>query len=219
MPLDRGGISARFPQTMENEPDKSPSSGPPLPDIPPPPPPSMPPPPDIPPPPPPVTIPTTSEMPPPRPVDPYTPPSKSAVDEDEEDDVPGSDAPFEKRALAGIIDCVVAGGLSWIVASLIPKLGPIVSIAYMLTRDALPFMEGHSLGKRIMKIKAVTLDGKSLSGDWGTSILRNVLLAIPLVGLIEVVVLFVRKDKIPIRRLGDEWAKTKVIVAKEPSAL
>ena len=141
------------------------------------------------------------------------------VYEEDEDEVPGSDAPFEKRAVAGIIDCVVSGGLSWIVASLIPRLGPLVGIAYMLVRDALPFMEGHSLGKRIMKIKAVTLDGKSLSGDWGTSILRNVLFALPLVGLIEVVVLFIRKDKTPIRRLGDEWAKTKVIVAKEPSAL
>ncbi|MEK7949474.1 RDD family protein [Luteolibacter soli] len=202
---------------MENEPDKSPSSGPPPPDIPPPPP-SMPPPPDIP---PPSSIPTTSEMPPPPPVDPYTPPAKPVMDGDDgEDEVPGSDAPFEKRALAGVIDCFVSGGLSWIVASLIPKLGPIVGIAYMLTRDALPFMEGHSLGKRILKIKAVTLNGKSLSGDWATSILRNLLFAIPFVGLIEVVVLFVRKDKAPpLRRLGDEWAKTKVVFAKEPSAI
>lgn len=204
---------------MENEPDKSPSSGPPPPDLSSPSPPSMPPPPDIPPPPPPVSIPAVSEMPPPRPVESSTPPPKPVVDEEDEDEVPGSDAPFEKRAVAGIIDCVVSGGLSWIVASLIPRLGPLVGIAYMLVRDALPFMEGHSLGKRIMKIKAVTLDGKSLSGDWGTSILRNVLFALPLVGLIEVVVLFIRKDKTPIRRLGDEWAKTKVIVAKEPSAL
>lgn len=206
---------------MENEPDKSPSSGPPLPDIPPPPPPSMPPPPDLPPPPPPSSIPTTSEMPPPRPVESSPPSAKATVDTDvdEDEEPPGSDAPFEKRALAGIIDCVVSGGLSWIVASLIPKLGPIAGIAYLLVRDALPFMDGHSLGKRIMKIKAVTMDGKSLSGDWGTSILRNVLLALPLVGLIEVVVLFVRKDNIPLRRLGDEWAKTRVVVAHEPSAL
>ncbi|RYD46813.1 MAG: RDD family protein [Verrucomicrobiaceae bacterium] len=166
-----------------------------------------------------MSIPTISEMPPPRPVESSAPPAKPVVDDDEEEEVPGSSAPFEKRALAGIIDCFVSGGLSWIVGSLIPKLGPIVGIAYMLVRDALPFMEGHSLGKRIMKIKAVTMDGRNLSGDWGTSILRNVLFAIPLVGLIEVVVLFVRKDKIPLRRLGDEWAKTKVVVVKEPSSI
>jgi hypothetical protein len=71
-----------------------------------------------------------------------------------------------------------------------------------------------------MKIKAVTLEGKSLSGDWGTSVVRNLLLAIPFVNLIELVVLFTRKDNAgPLRRLGDEWAKTKVIVAKEPSAI
>jgi uncharacterized RDD family membrane protein YckC len=182
----------------------------------------MPPPPDLPPPPPPVSIPTISEMPPPRPVESSTPPAKPVVDEDddEEEEVPGSDAPFEKRAIAGIIDGFVACALSWVVAMIIPKLATLAWIAYMLVRDALPFMEGHSLGKRIMKIKAVTLEGKSLSGDWGTSVIRNLLLAIPFVNLIEVVVLFTRKDKGgSLRRLGDEWAKTKVIVAKEPSSI
>jgi uncharacterized RDD family membrane protein YckC len=206
---------------MENEPDKSPSSGPPPPDLPPPPPPSMPPPPDLSPPPP-VSIPTTSDMPPPPPPgDPHTPPAKPILDGDDDDDeVPGSDATFETRAIAGIIDCFVGGGLSFVMSRIHPSLGTLAWIGYILVRDALPFMEGHSLGKRIMKIKAVTLEGKSLSGDWGTSVVRNILLAIPFVNLIEVVVLFTRKDKGgSLRRLGDEWAKTKVVVAKEPSAL
>jgi len=207
---------------MENEPDKSPSSGPPPPDLSSPPPPSMPPPPDLPPPPPPVSIPTTSDMPPPPPPgDPHTPPAKPVMDgDDEEEEVPGSDAAFETRAIAGIIDSFVACGLYMVVAMIIPRLAILAWIGYMLVRDALPFMEGHSLGKRIMKIKAVTLEGKSLSGDWGTSVTRNILLAIPLIGIIELVVLFTRKDNGgTLRRLGDEWAKTKVIVAKEPSAL
>jgi uncharacterized RDD family membrane protein YckC len=141
-------------------------------------------------------------------------------DDDDEDEVPGSEASFETRALAGLIDLFVAGGLSFVASRIHPSLGMIACIGYVLVRDALPFMDGHSLGKRIMKIKAVTLEGKSLSGDWAASIVRNLLLAIPVVGLIEVVVLFNRKDKGgSLRRLGDEWAKTKVIVAKEPSAL
>ena len=221
MSLDRAAISARLAVAMENEPDKSPSSGPPPPDLPPPPPPSMPPPPDLPPPPPPSSIPTTSEMPPPPPVERSAPAAKAVIDGDEdEDEVPGSDATFETRALAGLIDCFVAGAISWVMAKIHPSLGTLGWIGYMLVRDALPFLDGHSLGKRIMKIKAVTLEGKSLSGDWGTSVLRNLLLAIPFVNLIEVVVLFTRKDKGgTLRRLGDEWAKTKVVVAKEPSAL
>ena len=147
-------------------------------------------------------------------------PAKPVADEYEDEEPPGSDATFQTRAIAGIIDCFVATGLSWVVAMVVPRLGTLAWIAYMLVRDALPFMDGHSLGKRIMKIKAVTLEGKSLSGDWGTSVVRNLLLAIPFVNLIEVVVLFTRKDKGgTLRRLGDEWAKTKVVVAKEPSAL
>ena len=158
-------------------------------------------------------------MPPPRPVE---APAKVAVDgDDDEDEVPGSDASFETRAIAGIIDCFVGAGFSWVASSISPKLGTLAWIAYMLVRDALPFMDGHSLGKRIMKIKAVTMDGKSLSGDWGASVVRNLLFAIPFIGgLVELIVLYTRKDKGgTLRRLGDEWAKTKVIVAKEPSAL
>lgn len=155
------------------------------------------------------------------PVEPSTPPAKPVLDgDDDEDEVPGSDAPFETRAIAGIIDAFVAAGLSWVAGTIHPKLGTLAWIGYMLVRDALPFMDGHSLGKRILKIKAVTMEGKSLSGDWGASVVRNLLLAIPLVGLIELIVLYIRKDKAgPLRRLGDEWAKTKVVVAKEPSAL
>jgi uncharacterized RDD family membrane protein YckC len=180
----------------------------------------MPPPPDLPPPPPVSSAPSMPDMPPPPPrADPSPPPAKGG-EEDEDEPTPGSDAAFETRAIAALIDGFVACGLSWVVAMVIPRLGTLAWIAYMLVRDALPFMEGHSLGKRIMKIKAVTMDGKSLSGDWGTSVVRNLLLAIPLVGLIELVVLFTRKDKPgPLRRLGDEWAKTKVVVVKEPSAI
>ena len=68
------------------------------------------------------------------------------------------------------------------------------------------------IGKKVVKIKAVTEDGRSLSGNWGPGIIRNVVLFIPFFPIIELIVLATNKEK-PMRRLGDQWAKTKVIVA------
>ena len=180
----------------------------------------MPPPPDLPPPPPPASIPTTGEMPPPPPVDPYSPPAKPVMDGDEEDEVPGSDAAFETRVIAAIIDAFIAAGIYLVIAKISGTIGWLTWIAYLLTRDALPFLDGHSLGKRIMKIRAVTLDGKTLSGDWQSSIVRNIPMVIPFFPLVELIVLYTRKDKGgTLRRLGDEWAKTKVVVVRESSAI
>jgi uncharacterized RDD family membrane protein YckC len=198
---------------MENDADKPKPAVPP-PDLAPPPP-SMPPPPDLPPPPPPVAPPSMGEAPPPRPVA-----APMTGDAEEDDEAPGSDARFENRAIAALIDVFVAGGIYFVIGRISGSIGWIAMIGYLLVKDALPFMEGHSLGKRIMKIKAVTADGKGLSGNWQTSIVRNLPLVIPLFGLVELAVLFLRKDQPgPLRRLGDEWAKTKVVVAQEPSAL
>lgn len=146
-------------------------------------------------------------------------PAKVDPGEDSEPE-PGSEAAFETRVIAGILDCFIAGGISWVVGIMSSRLGLVAACGYLLVRDALPFLEGHSVGKRIMKIKATTLDGKSLSGDWQSSVVRNLLIAIPPFGLLEAYILYSRKEKGgTLRRLGDEWAKTKVVVAKEPSAL
>lgn len=160
-------------------------------------------------------------MPPPPPVDPYTPPAEISRDEADDDEaMPGSDAPFETRVIAALIDCFIAAGLYMVIGKISGTLGWGAWIGYLLVRDALPFMEGHSLGKRIMKIRAVSLEGKSLSGDWQSSAVRNLSLIIPFFGLVELIVLFTRKDQGgTLRRLGDEWAKTKVVVVKEPSAI
>ena len=112
--------------------------------------------------------------------------------------------------MAGIIDLFVAGLIAWAVGTLFEPLGGLTALAYLLTRDALPFLEGQSVGKKLMKLRAASLEGKPLTGNWQASIVRN----IPLLLLIDVVVLYLRKDRDePLRRLGDEWAKTRVIVA------
>lgn len=99
-----------------------------------------------------------------------------------------------------------------VVALLIPILGSLVAIAYALTKDCLPFLNGQSLGKKALKIKAVTEDGQSLSGNWGAGIVRNVVFFIPFFPIVELFVLNSNKDK-GMQRLGDQWAKTKVVKA------
>ncbi|MEO7341738.1 MAG: RDD family protein [Luteolibacter sp.] len=139
----------------------------------------------------------------------------------EDEDLPGHGfAPFNTRAIAAVIDLVVAIGLMITVIFIMPgfasKLGWLVMAAYLITRDSLPFLGGQSVGKKAMKIKAVTLDDKSLVGNWEVAAIRNGVLLIPFFGLIELFILLTREDKPERgRRLGDEWAKTKVIMAPD----
>lgn len=139
----------------------------------------------------------------------------------EEDETAEKIAPFNTRVIAAVIDCVVAFGLHLAVLVIFPsfmsKIGWLLAMAYMVTRDSLPFLGGQSVGKKAMKLKAVTLDGQSLAGNWEKSLIRSGVLAIPVFPLIELFVLLSREDKKGQGiRLGDEWAKTKVIVVKEP---
>jgi len=136
----------------------------------------------------------------------------------------GSLAPFNARLIAALIDVAVVIGLNMSVVLLLPHfmhfltrvlwlLGP----AYMVCRDSLQFLGGQSVGKKAMKIRAVTLDGSSLVNNWEPALIRNAILAIPVFPLIELFVLITREGKPEQgRRLGDEWAKTKVVMAPEP---
>lgn len=125
----------------------------------------------------------------------------------------GENFSANEKATAG--DRILAALIDWgisIPIAFIPCLGAIVCIAYGLTKDALPFLGGQSVGKKIMKIRAVTEAGESLSGNWGPALLRQVVFFIPFFPIVELVVLLTDKD---ILRFGDKWAKTKVVkVAK-----
>lgn len=96
-----------------------------------------------------------------------------------------------------------------VVVSIVPVIGGLVGLAYMLTRDSLPFLDGQSVGKKVLKIRAVTSDGATLANNWGPGLIRNVVLLIPFFPLVELIILLTNKEKL---RLGDQWAKTKVIV-------
>jgi uncharacterized RDD family membrane protein YckC len=128
----------------------------------------------------------------------------------------GAVVPIATRLIAGVIDAVVAGTLAFTLMAILPGIVGMLSYlfygGYMIARDSLPFLGGQSIGKKVMKIRAVTLDGQSLVGKWETALIRSGVLMIPIFGLVEIIVLFTREGKPDCgRRLGDEWAKTKVI--------
>ena len=134
---------------------------------------------------------------------------------------PGTEAAFDNRMIAGIIDCFVYGGIVIVIDIILPWfLAYLSATAYILFRDALPFLEGQSVGKKLMKIRAVEQIGAKLTNNWMTSAIRNASLAIPLFGFIEAYILYQKKEKgEPLIRLGDEWAKTKVIAVGGPSGI
>lgn len=109
------------------------------------------------------------------------------------------------------IDMVVAIALFWVLSIINGKLAQLAVLAYLVTRDALPFLDGQSIGKKAMKTRAVTESGASLSGNWNAGLLRNVLFLFPPFALVELIILATRHDQPKLRRLGDEWFHTKVI--------
>jgi len=140
---------------------------------------------------------------------------------DEDELAAGSPPPFNTRVIAMLIDCVVVIGINITLTMLLPgfatKIAWLAGVAYMLLRDSMPFLGGQSIGKKAMKIRAVTLDDKPLTGNWEKAVIRNLILVIPPLGLIELFILLTREDKPDRgRRLGDEWAKTKVVNVPPP---
>lgn len=91
----------------------------------------------------------------------------------------------------------------------IPVLGWLVGLAYVLTRDALPFLDGQSIGKKLIGLRVVDESGAALMGNYGPSVIRNAVLFIPFFPLVELVVMLTNKDTL---RLGDQWGKTTVVV-------
>ena len=145
------------------------------------------------------------------------PPVQVQVREDRDEEVESGLAPFNTRMIAAIIDVLISAGLQIAVSMILPgfmsRTAWLIGAAYLVTRDSLPFLGGQSVGKKAMHLRAVTLDGKPLTGNWEPGLIRSAVLMIPFFALVEIFILLTREGKPDQgRRLGDEWAKTKVIV-------
>jgi uncharacterized RDD family membrane protein YckC len=93
--------------------------------------------------------------------------------------------------------------------SFIPVAGWIAGIVYGLTKDALPFLEGQSIGKKAMKIRVLRdADETPITNDYGAAIIRVIPGWIPLFNIVDALMVFSSDRK----RFGDQWAKTKVVV-------
>lgn len=143
-------------------------------------------------------------------------------------DVSSDKADLTKRFVAVLIDGVIAS-----LIGLIPVIGGLAGAAYILLRDGFDFefMDSRSLGKKLMKLRPVRLDGEKM--DLTVSAQRNwplvfgslvqVLLFIPVIGwllipivgiialvlvVLELVLVLTNPEG---RRWGDKLAGTKVI--------
>ena len=137
-------------------------------------------------------------------------------------------ADLGKRFLAALIEAACA-----FVVGLIPIIGGLIGAAYLLLRDGFEFdfMDHRSIGKKVMKLRPVLLDGgktdmtASIKRNWMFALggLVQVLMFIPVVGwalipvvgvislilaIIEIVLILTDPEG---RRLGDKIAGTKVI--------
>lgn len=95
-----------------------------------------------------------------------------------------------------------------ILAYLIPILGALIGVAYYLFKDALPFLNGQSIGKKIFQIEVQErFDNSAIKNEFGLSFTRSIPVLIPILNLVELVLIFSKK-----RRFGDQWAKTFVVM-------
>lgn len=143
------------------------------------------------------------------------------------DDTPNQPkADLTKRCVAALIDFLLAAAVS-----LIPLFGGILGALYILCRDGLEldFMNRRSIGKTLLKVRAVRDDGEPV--DLVTSMKRNLPFALApivsivpilgwllapvvatVIGVIELVLVLVDDRG---QRLGDRLADTIVIDSQD----
>lgn len=108
--------------------------------------------------------------------------------------------PIPRRLIGSLMDFFLAFTMGYV----IPVLGPVLCVLYFLGKDALPFLDGQSVGKKLLQIRVVRKsDAKAITRDYSSSILRSVTLLIPGLNIIELVLVLSHKE-----RLGDLWANT-----------
>jgi len=123
--------------------------------------------------------------------------------------------PFQRLA-AAFIDGLLIGAIHWVCFIVLGwsggGLGIVIGIGYSLTKDALPFLNGKSLGKTLIGIRVVTeKENLPITGNYAVSAIRVVPLMIPVFNIIDALMVFSTGRQ----RFGDKWAGTVVIMSKE----
>jgi uncharacterized RDD family membrane protein YckC len=107
-----------------------------------------------------------------------------------------------ERLLAALID----GVLILLVSA--TGIGSVIGLAYHLTKDALPFLNGQSLGKKLFKLRVVYADtNQPITNNYEKAMVRSITLLIPIFNVIDAFMVFT-KDR---TRFGDQWARTIVV--------
>ncbi|MBS0001346.1 MAG: RDD family protein [Cyclobacteriaceae bacterium] len=112
--------------------------------------------------------------------------------------------------LATPTDRILAGLIDWLIIGLLcaTGFGAIIGIAYLLTKESLPLFDGQSIGKKVLRIRAVDNDSyQSIKNKYDKSLMRNISLLIPVFQFIDAFMIFSSDRK----RFGDQWANTIVI--------
>lgn len=121
-------------------------------------------------------------------------------------------ADWQTRSLAFLIDLILYIALFYGLGGVSHFVATFLSMIYIVFRDG--FFSGQSVGKKVMGIRVIHIDGRPIS--FVDSSFRNVLFLVPYLLpatlVIETFALFRSTDR---RRLGDRIAKTRVI-RKEP---
>jgi uncharacterized RDD family membrane protein YckC len=125
-----------------------------------------------------------------------------------------------KRFLARLIDRFIAALLIFVsvsvfgsntfdaLASLGILIGLSLALVYLFAKDALPFLDGQSLGKKVCSIRVVNFStGEATTSQYGKTFVREIVQWIPLLNFIDMLTVFGAGG----RRLGDQWADTIVV--------
>lgn len=142
---------------------------------------------------------------------------------------PAAKADVGRRIVAILIDF----GLAFILSVVIPAVGGLLAAAYMVARDGLDldFMHHRSIGKHLMKLSLVNVDGQphdlmtSVRRNWmfGLGPIVSLLLFIPILGWVLIpfvvfaaIALIITEFILALtdaegRRLGDKWSGTMLV--------
>ena len=118
--------------------------------------------------------------------------------------------PFElasrwRRLFANFIDFLLVLLVIWV-----PVID-ILLIVYFFTRDSLPFLDGQSIGKKLLGIRVLKAQSlKSTKGEFGVVFLRTLPEILPFVNVVDACYIFSESRQ----RIGDRWAKTIVVIDK-----